>query len=242
MAAAGGGSWKVAYADFVTAMMAFFMVMWLTSQDQRIKESIEAAFVTRGMPNETEKAESGGLLPNDSVQQIKDSEGNFDSVQAIELMILRQMAQKILAALSQDPLVQENEEIFELQILSDGVMVSIFDRAKTPLFKKDSAEFTQYGNWVIGGLAWVLEQMDSFSIELAGHTVQGPNGVSGSDDVWAISVDRAKAARTLLVRRGLASERIDRISGFGDSKPMKGFPPTSEANRRIDIHLRIGQN
>ena len=242
MAQGGGGSWKVAYADFVTAMMAFFLVMWLTSQDQRIKESVQSAFVSRGMPYETEEANSGGLLPNDAVQEVKNSEGNFDSVAAVELMMLRQMAQNLMEALSQDPLVQENEETFELQILSDGVMVSIFDRTQTPLFKKDSAEFTQYGNWVIGGLAWVLDRMDSFNIDLAGHTVQGPNGVSGSDAVWAISIDRAKAARELLVRRGLASERIDRISGYGDSKPMRGFPPTSDANRRIDVHLRIGQN
>lgn len=236
MAAGGGGSWKVAYADFVTAMMALFMVLWLTSQDQKIKEAIERAF---RHPYHAFENKSAGLLPNETVQHVKASQGNFDSVSAIELMMLRQINQKLLESLSQDPLIQENDEIFELQITNEGVLLRIFDSPNTPIFEKDSVAFTEYGTWVIGGLAWVLERMDKFDVDLSGHTEQGPAGPSQSDAPWSISIDRAKAARTLLVERGLGSHRIARISGFGDTKPMAQHPPTSEANRRIEVLMRI---
>jgi chemotaxis protein MotB len=234
--AGGGGSWKVAYADFVTAMMALFMVLWLTSQDQKIKEAIERAF---RHPYHAFENKSAGLLPNETVQHVKASQGNFDSMSAIELMMLRQMNQKLLQSLSQDPLIQENEQTFELQITDDGVLLRIFDSPSTPIFEKDSVDFTEYGSWVVGSLAWVLERMDKFDVDLSGHTEQAPDGLSTSDLPWTISIDRANAARMLLVKRGLRPHRIARISGYGDTQPMSQHPPTSEANRRIEVLMRV---
>lgn len=236
MAAGGGGSWKVAYADFVTAMMALFMVLWLTSQDQKIKEAIERAF---RHPYHAFSDKSAGLLPNEAVQQVKASTGNFDSISAIELMMLRQMNQNLLKSLSEDPLIQQNDEVFELQITDDGVLLRILDRPNSPIFQKDSVELTQYGSWIMASLAWVLDRMNKFDIELSGHTEQGPNGPSEGDLPWALSIDRAKIARSHLLKHGLPPDRIARISGFGDSKPIDNHPPTSEANRRIEVFMRI---
>ena len=90
-----GGAWKVAYADFVTAMMALFMVLWLTSQDQRIKEAVERAFRN---PFSSVTKESIGIIPAraEEMQAVKSSSGNFDSASAVELTMLRRINQDLL--------------------------------------------------------------------------------------------------------------------------------------------------
>ena len=94
-----GGAWKVAYADFVTAMMALFMVLWLTSQDQRIKEAVQRAFRN---PFSSVTKESTGVIPNKDAQAVKASNGNFDSASAVELTMLRRLNQDLLKSLQSD--------------------------------------------------------------------------------------------------------------------------------------------
>src|ERR1700709_37910 len=99
-----GGAWKVAYADFVTAMMALFMVLWLTSQDQRIKEAIERAFRN---PFSSVTKESVGISPSKAMQAVRSSSGNFDSASAVELNMLRRLNQDLLKSLQTD---EQNKE------------------------------------------------------------------------------------------------------------------------------------
>src|ERR1700744_1536483 len=94
-----GGAWKVAYADFVTAMMALFMVLWLTSQDQRIKEAIERAFRN---PFSSVTKDSTGVIPSKDTQAVRSSSGNFDSSSAVELTMLRRLNQDLLKSLQTD--------------------------------------------------------------------------------------------------------------------------------------------
>src|SRR5271165_6249039 len=94
-----GGAWKVAYADFVTAMMALFIVLWLTSQDQRIKDAVERAFRN---PFSSVTKESVGIIPNKDTQAVKTESGNYDSAAAVELIMLRRMNQDFLKSLEQD--------------------------------------------------------------------------------------------------------------------------------------------
>src|SRR5947208_6074822 len=88
-----GGAWKVAYADFVTAMMALFLVLWLTSQDTKIKEAVERAF---RHPFASVTKESVGIIPNKDSQAVKDSQGSFDSASTVELNMLRSLNQDLL--------------------------------------------------------------------------------------------------------------------------------------------------
>ncbi len=94
-----GGAWKVAYADFVTAMMALFMVLWLTSQDQRIKDAVQRAFRN---PFSSVTKESTGLIPNKDTQAVKTTSGNFDSASAVELTMLRRLNQDLVKSLESD--------------------------------------------------------------------------------------------------------------------------------------------
>src|ERR1700749_1241448 len=92
-AAHHGGAWKVAYADFVTAMMALFLVLWLTSQDEKIKEAVERSFRN---PFSSVTKESTGIVPNKDSQAVKSHDGNFDSASVVELNMLRRMAEEMV--------------------------------------------------------------------------------------------------------------------------------------------------
>src|ERR1700685_1765907 len=103
-----GGAWKVAYADFVTAMMALFMVLWPTSQDQRIKEAVERAFRN---PFSSVTKDSVGIIPSKETQAVKSSSGNFDSASAVELSMLRRLNQDVLKSFESDSENQEDNPV-----------------------------------------------------------------------------------------------------------------------------------
>src|SRR5262245_46466019 len=95
-----GGAWKVAYADFVTAMMALFLVLWLASQDQKIKEAVQRSFRN---PFASLTKESTGIIPSKDSQAVKSSSGNFDSASAVELTMLRKLANDLVKTLESNP-------------------------------------------------------------------------------------------------------------------------------------------
>src|SRR5579863_6133108 len=119
-----GGAWKVAYADFVTAMMALFMVLWLTSQDQRIKEAVERAFRN---PFSSVTKESVGIIPSKDMQAVKANTGNFDSASAVELSMLRRLNQDLLKSFQTDDQNQENS--IKLDLTDQGLSINVFDRS-----------------------------------------------------------------------------------------------------------------
>lgn len=231
-----GGAWKVAYADFVTAMMALFLVLWLTSQDERIKEAVERSFRN---PFTSLTKESTGVIPNKDSQAVKASEGNFDAASMIELNMLRKLAQDLARSLvnnSEDP----EQAPAKLELLPEGLRISVFDRAKRPVFEAGSAEFTPYGVWVFSTLAWqVSRYTNSFQVELEGHTQKGHAPLRPNYGNWEISTDRANNARRLLLEHGVQDEQVRKVAGFADTQPMDDRPPTDEANRRVSLLLRI---
>src|SRR5579871_5562107 len=115
-----GGAWKVAYADFVTAMMALFMVLWLTSQDQKIKEAVQRSFRN---PFSSVTKESAGIIPNKEMQAIKSSSGNFDSASAVELNMLRRLNQDLLKTLQNAE--NEEENPVKLELTPDGLYINV---------------------------------------------------------------------------------------------------------------------
>src|SRR5580693_9503085 len=121
-----GGAWKVAYADFVTAMMALFMVLWLTSQDQRIKEAVERAFRN---PFSSVTKDSVGIIPSKETQAVRSSSGNFDSASAVELTMLRRLNQDLLKSLMQSDSEEKEESSIKLDMTPDGLCINVFDRS-----------------------------------------------------------------------------------------------------------------
>src|SRR5580658_3833976 len=118
-----GGAWKVAYADFTTAMMALFIVLWLTSQDKRIKEAVERAFRN---PFASITKESVGLIPNQDVQAVKSDKGSFDMASVMELQMLRRLNQDLMKSLQTD---DESQNSVKLDMTPEGLLINVFDRS-----------------------------------------------------------------------------------------------------------------
>ena len=230
-----GGSWKVAYADFVTAMMALFMVLWLSSQDQKIKEAIARSFSN---PFNTLTKQSTGIIPNKEIQAVKSSQGNFDSASAVELNMLRRLNEDLLASLQKHPDL-EHDETVRLEMNNEGLRINIFDRNRKPVFDRDSPRFTEYGRWVFSTLAWQVARYPSFRVELEGHTERGFKPVREDYGAWELTTERANTARRSLLDHGVNAAQIRKVSGFGDTQPMPRYEPEYEINRRVSLMLRV---
>jgi len=232
-----GGAWKVAYADFVTAMMALFLVLWLVSQDQKIKEAIERSF--RNPFNSLTK-QSTGIIPTETeTMTVMARSGNFDSASAVELNMLRKIAQDLTAMLQTNPEAAE-ENSLDLEITSEGMRISVFDRNKKPIFAPASAEFTPYGTWIFTTLAWQISRFtNNFNVELEGHTEKGSAVVTPAYGPWELSSDRANAARRKLLEHDVQPGQIRKVAGFADTQPMPNLEPTSESNRRVTVMLKV---
>jgi len=228
-----GGAWKVAYADFITAMMALFMVLWLTAQDTRIKEAVERAFRN---PFSSLTKESTGLIPNKEATSSSKAEGKFQSLSAIELETMRHISEDLAKILQQQ---NETEKSVQLDLTSDGLRINIFDRSHRPIFEPESDVFTSYGGWVFSTLAWEISRYTSFKIELEGHTETRTEAGIESHNKWDLSTERANAARRKLVQNGVSAAQLCKVSGYADTVPMPELPPTSEANRRVTVLLRL---
>src|SRR5580658_9139070 len=226
-----GGAWKVAYADFVTAMMALFMVLWLTSQDQRIKDAVERAFRN---PFSSVTKESVGIIPSQEMQVVKSSSGNFDSASAVELNMLRRLNQDLLKSLQTDADAKDEGSV-KLDLTPEGLCINVFDRAHKPIFEPQTTKFTPYGDWVFSTLAWEISRYTGFTIELSGHTESGNAPIGPDYGDWEISADRANAVRRKLLEHGVSAAQITKVAGFGDTVPMREYDSSNEINRRVSV-------
>jgi chemotaxis protein MotB len=231
-----GGAWKVAYADFTTAMMALFIVLWLTSQDQRIKDAVERAFRN---PFSSITKESTGIIKNDEIQAVKSTSGNFDSASVMELSMLRRLNQDLLKSLQAG---EESQSSVKLEMTPEGLLINVFDRSRKPIFEAQSIRFTPYGDWVFSTLAWEIARYHGFSIELSGHTESGNPAIRPDYGDWELSSDRANAVRRKLLERGVNASQIVKVAGFGDTMPMRECDATNEVNRRVSVLLNAQSN
>lgn len=239
MGGGGGGSWKVAYADFVTAMMALFLVLWLVSQDSKVKDAVSRTF--RNPFSATEK-KSTGIFDSKTEDDKSYSRGNFSANAPIELGVLRRLSQDMLKTLSTNPELQQEEPI-RMELMSDGIRLSLFDRHQRPLFDAGSTELSEYGKWVFTTLAWQITRFTNhFTLEIEGHTEADYHPKPGQPDAWDLSTDRAQATRRLLMSQDVRSSQIRRVSGYAASIPMQGVSTNDPRNRRVSLILRANEN
>ncbi len=230
-----GGSWKVAYADFVTAMMALFLCLWLTSQDVKIKEAVERAFRN---PFSNVTKESVGIIPNKDVSATYQQQGNFQSVSAVEMETMRHLSDDLSRLLKQD----EDVTSVKIELTPEGLNINIFDRAQKPIFRPNTAQFTDYGSWVFSTLAWEISRYTTFHIELEGHTESKTETGGQAHGKWELSTERANSARHTLVDNGVQGKQIFKVSGFADTSPMAGYLPANEINRRVTVLLKLKES
>ncbi|HTV75886.1 MAG TPA: flagellar motor protein MotB [Candidatus Baltobacteraceae bacterium] len=228
-----GGAWKTAYADFVTAMMALFLLLWLTAQDKKIKEAVERAFRN---PFSAVNKESTGIIPSKDTSQQNKQKGSFDSVTAVEMQMLRKITEDLAKMLAQS---QELEQSVQIELTPDGVRINIFDHSQKPIFEPGTDKFTTYGDWVFSTLAWEISRYQTFHIELEGHTETRPDADPENLTKWDLSTERANAARRKLIESGVKSDQVYKVSGFADTQPLPGLDPTVESNRRVTVLLKV---
>lgn len=230
-----GGAWKVAYADFVTAMMALFLVLWLTSQDEKIKEAVERSFKN---PFTSLTKDSTGLITSKDSQSALSSKGNFDSASAVELNMLRKISEDLIKAFQQEP--DREEESIKVEMTPEGVRVNVFDRVHKPVFESNTAEFTKYGRWLFSTLAWQVSRYPkNFLMELEGHTEAGRVARDDLYGNWELSADRANSARRILQEHGVTPSQVRKVAGFADTKSLRDMDGTDERNRRVTVLLRM---
>jgi len=231
-----GGSWKVAYADFVTAMMALFLCLWLTSQDQKIKDAVERAFRN---PFSSVTKESVGIIPNKDASATSKQAGKFQSVSAVEMETMRRLSDDLEKLLKQQDTDQSSVKI---DLTPEGLCINIFDRARKPIFTTNSDTFTDYGAWVFNTLAWEISRYSTFRLEIQGHTETGAETGREAHGKWELSAERANAARRKLVQNGVADFQVCKVSGYADVAPMPDYLPTDEINRRVTVLLKLHES
>jgi len=231
-----GGSWKVAYADFVTAMMALFLCLWLTAQDTKIKDAVERAFTN---PFSSVTKESTGIIPNKEKTSSEKQAGKFESVSAVEMETMRHVSDDLMKLLQQQ---DQAESSVKIELTPDGLRINIFDRSHKPIFEPDTDTFTSYGSWVFSTLAWEISRYTTFKIELEGHTETASREGREATNKWDLSTERANAARRKVVQAGVSAGQICKVSGYADTAPMPDTLPGSEINRRVTVMLKMKES
>ena len=231
-----GGAWKVAFADFMTAMMALFLVLWISAQDKKILIATSQYFKN---PFNSPLDKSAGVMPfNNRTTSSTSSDDGSKATEGkrIETVFLNTVAADFFKLLHLD----ENavNKPMDITVTSDGLRITLYDRPKQPLFKKDSAEFTEWGNYAMQGLAWTIDR-HHFRVTIDGHTMQSPEEKTGNYTDWELSADRANASRRSLVHYAVESKYIERVTGYAGTKPLEGEAPDSESNDRITLSLTL---
>ncbi|WP_415908167.1 flagellar motor protein MotB [Oleiharenicola sp. Vm1] len=240
----GGGAWKVAYADFVTAMMALFMVLWISAQDKKILLATSRYFQN---PFSSPMQDHSGIMPFNKDNQNSSSESKKEDESAgkeqapdkdkqIKLTFLNSVAADFYRLLHLDENLDQKP--VDVQVTSDGLRLTLFDRAKRPLFDNDSAELTEWGKFVMQSIAWTIDR-HQFRVTIDGHTKSGLELKKENYGLWELSADRANTARRLLVYYAVDPKLIDRVAGYADTRPLEGQPPTADANQRITLSLTL---
>jgi chemotaxis protein MotB len=251
-----GGAWKIAYADFVTAMMAFFLLMWLlgstTDGDKKgisdyfqspVKVAMQGgsgagssnSLIMGGGNDITQTA--GQTAKSDSeekkskrvaTEQFRQSEAKADSRR------LSALSAKIAAAISNNKKLSEFSSQIKLEITPDGLQIQIVDDQKRPMFDSGSASVKPYMHDILREIGVALLDVEN-KISLDGHTDRSSYGSPLGYSNWELSADRANATRRELMAAGMPESKLARVVGMGSSLPFDPEDPKSPSNRRITL-------
>lgn len=237
-----GGAWKVAFADFMTAMMALFLVLWISAQDQKILIATSKYFRS---PFSSPMMDHSGVMPfnKDSTNSSSSKDASdgmsksSDTSKQIQLQFLNSVAADFSRMLNLEQSTPDQNPL-DLQVTSEGLRITLFDRPKQPVFVGDSAKFTEFGESLMQSLSWMIER-NKFKVIIDGHTRAGLKLDRTDYSAWDLSADQANATRRMLVHYAVDPNQIERVAGFADTLPLAGEKPGSEANHRVTISLSM---
>ncbi|MES2932074.1 MAG: flagellar motor protein MotB [Pseudomonadota bacterium] len=251
-----GGAWKIAYADFVTAMMAFFLLMWLLGSTakgdlQGISEyfqtplkvamaggsgSGDSSSVIQGGGRDLARKDGQIKKSDDSAQKkkmdLKAAQAELERAEVARLKILKA---RIEAAIDANPLLKQFKKQLLLDITSEGLRIQIVDEQNRPMFALAKADLQPYTKEILHEIGGALNEVPN-KIGLSGHTDSTPyaNGEKGYSN-WELSADRANASRRELIAGGMNEAKVLRVVGLSSAVLIDRQDPFNSTNRRISI-------
>jgi chemotaxis protein MotB len=240
-AAHHGGAWKVAYADFVTAMMAFFMVMWLVNQDPSVKKAIAGYFKDPGVFAQQRSISVNmggrpGVEAGQSVQRAPQRASSDDSVRS-EQRTLAKTVEGIRTAMESMRDVAELKDQIEFTMSSEGLRVELVDKPGSSFFGSGSASLRGESVKLLTVIAAELAKLDNQMV-VEGHTDSQQYSAAAHYNNWKLSTDRANAALEVMEAAGLKAEMIQAVKGFADRELHVPGDPLDPSNRRVSILVR----
>jgi chemotaxis protein MotB len=213
-----GGAWKVAYADFVTAMMSLFIVLWLLNSSKKVQEAVGGYFKDpTGTAVKIGSAMDGAgenfTLTRDNMPKLKD-----------------QLEQKIREMNDFEKLKSH----IQMTVTNEGLRIELMESASGTFFKSGSPQLNEDGRELLVTLAQELGKLPN-KMSIEGHTDSKPYATSGAYSNWELSTDRANATRRLMEANGLALNQVTQVRGFADQRLRKPDNPLDPSNRRISL-------
>lgn len=239
-----GGAWKVAYADFVTTMMALFIVLWIVGQNETVKQGIAAYFKNPGIFKEgTAPAvlpDGLGILPGQRAEAATPPPKS----EADEADIIREEKKLQEAAGRIKEMIEKKGGAFEslkeqirIEVTPEGLRIELLERDNSPLFRVGSATPIHPLKPLLDGLQQILGTLSNH-ITVEGHTDSRQYSDRWNYSNWELSADRANSARRIMETAGLPAGRIDRVVGHADRILLVPEDPLHPNNRRITLLVR----
>jgi chemotaxis protein MotB len=215
-----GGAWKVAYADFVTAMMALFIVLWLLSASEKVQKAVGGYFQD----------------PTGRGRQTGTTAASVSETLALNQDQLQELKEKLDQAMKQLPAIKNLQNQVRTTITAEGLRIDLLETQRGLFFATGNPTPTTAGKDLLQLLANELVKLPN-KVAIEGHTDSTPYGRTDYSN-WELSADRANAARRILLDSGLADNRISQVRGFADQRLLFKKEPTNPSNRRISIIVR----
>lgn len=213
-----GGAWKVAYADFVTAMMALFIVLWLMNASKQVQEAVGGYFKD----------------PRGTAKVVGSNRDGSDRYVALKKEDMQKLKEDLLRSIHHIDQLDKLKNQIEITVTPEGLRIELMESAKGTFFELGSAQPTPALRGLLGVLTDQLAKLPN-RIAIEGHTDSMMYSTARTYDNWDLSSDRANEARRLMQSEGIRPDQISQVRGFADRQPRLPDHPEDPSNRRITL-------
>jgi chemotaxis protein MotB len=228
---AHGAAWKVAYADFVTAMMALFMVLWLLSQtDKELQKELSEYFRTGVFSGAPSMLEGGSGLLDKGFVDVQP-----DAMESSLQLNAEAVSQAIQGVMAENPdMVGGMKDAVSVSVTPEGLLIAFTDSAEDLLFDLSSSELKEPLVKVLQGITPMLTRI-GYRVRIQGHTDARPFPVGSKRSNWSLSFERADQARRILELSGFPENKLVGVFAHGASAPLDAKDPKAAVNRRLSL-------
>jgi chemotaxis protein MotB len=217
-----GGAWKVAYADFVTAMMSLFIVLWLMGSSEKVKKAVAGYF--------NDPKGTGSLMGTTMT-------GTGETISAANAQNLQNLKEKLEQEIKAKKELEKLSKQIEITISPEGLRIELIEDKNGTFYQSGSAQLSESGQELLSLLAAELKTLPN-SLLIEGHTDATQYSTDASYSNWELSADRANAARRLMQQHGVRQDQVTQVRGYADQFLRVKNNPYDPSNRRISILVK----